>query len=130
VGDPDILGKLITLDGAGYTVIGIMPLKFEFNHRRCEFWVPPSRESLETSQKRDWYAFKVYARAKAGITPGLAGALAATRLMSNLLFEVKATDPATYLFVSLLLLLWSLGAIYLPARRATQVDPLTALRYE
>ena len=63
-----------------------------------------------------------------GLAVGLGGALAGTRLIVNLLFEVKQTDLATYLFVSLLLLLLALLSIYLPALRATKVDPLTALR--
>lgn len=65
-----------------------------------------------------------------GIAIGLAAALAATRLLSTLLFEVEQTDPATYAFVSLFLLAWTVAAIWAPARRATRVDPLVALRHE
>jgi putative ABC transport system permease protein len=65
-----------------------------------------------------------------GIGIGLAGALALTRIMSSLLFGVEATDPATFTAIVLLLTFVSVIACYIPARRATRVDPLTALRYE
>ena len=68
--------------------------------------------------------------ATVGVVLGLAGAFALTRLMSSLLFAVEPTDKATFTGVSLCLLLIALAACYIPARRATRVDPLQALRYE
>jgi putative ABC transport system permease protein len=65
-----------------------------------------------------------------GIAIGVAGAFGLTRLMKSLLFEVTATDPLTFVCVSMLLLVIAVLACYLPARRATKIDPVIALRYE
>ena len=65
-----------------------------------------------------------------GVAVGLAGGLALTRLMQALLFGVSATDPLTFVAVSVALLGVSAFAAYLPARRASSVDPATALRHE
>jgi putative ABC transport system permease protein len=65
-----------------------------------------------------------------GIAIGLAGAFAATRLLSSMLFAVKPTDPATYAMVAGALAIVALAASFIPARRASQVDPLIALRQE
>ena len=66
----------------------------------------------------------------AGLIAGIATALGLTRLLKSLLYEVSATDPLIFGAVSIALLAVSLAAMYIPARRATRVDPLDALRHE
>ena len=65
-----------------------------------------------------------------GIVLGLGAAFALTRLLSGLLFGIGAFDATTFTTISLLLVVVSLLACYLPARRAMRIDPLSALRYE
>jgi putative ABC transport system permease protein len=74
-----------------------------------------------------WYGLRLTG---IGLALGLAGALGATRLLSSLLYGVRSTDAITFAAVSLILAGVALMASYFPARRATRVDPMVALRYE
>jgi ABC-type antimicrobial peptide transport system permease subunit len=65
----------------------------------------------------------------AGVIVGLAAAFALTRLMSTLLYKVSAADPITFVGISMLVVCVSMLANYIPARKASRVDPMVALRY-
>jgi ABC-type antimicrobial peptide transport system permease subunit len=65
-----------------------------------------------------------------GVAIGIAGAFGLTRLIATLLYGVKTWDPATFATVPLILAAVALFAVWLPARRATRIDPVDALRYE
>ncbi|HJU65648.1 MAG TPA: FtsX-like permease family protein, partial [Gemmatimonadaceae bacterium] len=71
---------------------------------------------------------RAVALAAAGAALGLAGAVAATRLMESLLYDVRATDPLTFIGVTVVLTLVALIASLIPALRATHVEPVTVLR--
>jgi ABC-type antimicrobial peptide transport system permease subunit len=65
-----------------------------------------------------------------GTALGLAGAFSAARVMQSLLYGIRSTDAITFLAVALILAAVAMAASYIPARRASRVDPMVALRYE
>jgi len=78
-----------------------------------------------------WLVLKEGAKFSAtGIALGLAGAFGMARLLSSQLYGISALDPITYISVAIIVTLVTLAACLVPARRAMQVDPLVALRYE
>ena len=84
----------------------------------------------ETADVRRMVVFQGMALALAGVVVGLAAALGLSRLIASFLFGVKAWDPVVFAIVPILLSCVALMAVWIPARRATRIDPLDALRYE
>jgi putative ABC transport system permease protein len=73
---------------------------------------------------------EAFALSAAGVAIGVAGALATTKLMAALLFGIEPSDPATFAGIAAALMATALAGSYLPARRATRVDPIATLRSE
>jgi predicted permease len=112
---------------AGVGIYGVM--SYSVSRRTHEIGI---RMALG-AQGRDVLKLVVFqgiVHALAGVAAGLAGALALSRLMTGLLFGTRPNDPATFAAVVLVLSGVAVAASYMPARRATKVDPIVALRYE
>ncbi|HEY6271566.1 MAG TPA: FtsX-like permease family protein [Terriglobales bacterium] len=127
--DARLFGILAAL-ALALTLVGIYAVvSYAIRHRTREFGVrialgAESGDILQLVLKRG------VVTVLAGVVIGLAGALSLTRFLHSLLFDVSPLDPATYAGVAAMLVAVSLLACYIPARRATKVDPMVALRYE
>ena len=112
---------------AAVGVYGVM--SYIVSQRSQEFGI---RMALGAQRKDllSWVIGQASRMAIAGLVIGVVAALALTRTLRTLLFEVRAADPLTFLAIIALLAVIALLASYLPARRASNVDPMVALRYE
>jgi predicted permease len=124
------LSSFFGLVAVGLAAIGLYGvMAYEVSQRTSEFGI---RMALG-AQRRDVLSLvigKGFRLVLVGSIIGLAGATTATRLVSSLLYGVTTTDPATFAGVLLLLAAVALLAVWLPARRATRIDPMVALRHE
>jgi putative ABC transport system permease protein len=112
---------------AGFGLFSVMA--YSVAQRRREIGIRMAL-GAQASDVRGMVVSQAIRTAGIGLLVGLAGALAATRVLASLLYQISPNDPATFAGVSVVLLGVMLLAAYLPARRATRVDPITALRTE
>ena len=133
VARPRLLASLLLLFGIMGLTLGALGiygvLAYAVSQRRQEIGVRVALGASPRSVLR-LVVGQGMGLAVAGVVAGIAGAFVLTRLMSAVLFEVQATDPATFALVVVVLLGAALIASWLPARRALRIDPVQALRYD
>jgi predicted permease len=133
VARPRLLASLLLLFGAMGLTLGALGiygvLAYAVSQRRQEIGVRVALGASPRSVLR-LVVGQGMSLAAAGVVAGIVGAFALTRLMAAVLFEVQATDPATFATVVVVLLGAALVASWLPARRALRIDPVQALRYD
>jgi putative ABC transport system permease protein len=117
------LGLAITLVG----IYGVVSYSVSQRTREIGVRMALGAQSRDVLRQVLWEGMRL---ALVGLLIGIIAALALTRVLASLLFEVRPTDPVTFVVTSSLLASVALAACYFPARRATKVDPLVALRYE
>ncbi|MEP7271833.1 MAG: ABC transporter permease [Acidobacteriota bacterium] len=118
---------LVALLLAGVGIYGVM--SYAVNQRTREIGIRLALGASATDIMR-WVLGQGLVLAAVGVLAGLIASLALTRLLRSMLFEIGPMDPLTYLCLAALLTAIAMLACYLPARRATKVDPLVALRHE
>ena len=131
--EPRMAASLVSLFGALVLFLAVAGI-----YSVIAYWVTQRTHEIGVrmalgAQKSDVLKMVVGQGAKLtliGVAIGIAGALGLTRLLANLLYGVKPANPLTFVAVSLLLTAVAFVASYIPARRATKVDPMVALRYE
>jgi predicted permease len=121
---------LFALCAVSLAMLGLYAVvSYSVSQRNHEIGV---RMTLGAEQRDVWRLVlrEAMSLASGGIVAGIGGALALTRFLRSFLFEIQPTDPLTFTGVAVLLTVVALAACWIPARRATRVDPLVALRYE
>jgi len=119
------IGRTIGLDGTLRTIVGVLPQGFD----------APFSGTPKCSYRSGWTPQTICTRrggifTSSGVVAGLVGALGATRALSGLLFGVGTTDLSTFSLVPVVVLVVAAVACFVPARRASKVDPMIALRLE
>ena len=131
--DEDFNAMVLTIFGCSallLAAIGIYGLMaYSVTHRTQEIGIRLAL-GAESSHVRNMVVFQGLRPALAGVVCGLAAALGLTRLITSLLFSVKPWDPLVFIVVPVILVVVALVAVWLPAMRASRVDPIHALRYE